>query len=289
MSLPVILDTDLGNDPDDLLALAMVLDRNDLFDLKAVITTGKDPNLRANFVQHLCKLSSRNIPIGIGRPTLLSNEPSRIHSHFFCESEADLSPSNTFPEAQDILKDIWTPEVTLITIGPLSTLANFIIKNPSRVKDKNLQVVSMGGFISRKKKDKYVKEYNFGSDTNATRIVLRENFRHICVTKNICAGILMLPEDCSIFEPVRSPARKYAFAFMSEWFKEKKEKKLHDPLTVTAAIEINKLTVEKVEFNIDNDGGCKGSIINHGQRYATIGSTPRYLDWFFEIFYGDSK
>ena len=174
-AIPIILDTDIGNDPDDLLALAMVLDRVDLFDLRAVITTGKAPDVRARFVKYLCGLVSINIPIGTGIATELSKDPSEFHLNFFREFGLDLSSPNIFPNARDVLKNILSPEVTLITIGPLSTLADFIINHPSAMVDNVVQVVSMGGFISRKK-NKHVKEYNFGCDRNATRIVLLKDF-----------------------------------------------------------------------------------------------------------------
>ena len=47
-ALPVVLDTDMGNDPDDLLALAMILDRPEFY-LHAVIVSGKSPVLMARY------------------------------------------------------------------------------------------------------------------------------------------------------------------------------------------------------------------------------------------------
>ena len=287
MALPIILDTDIGNDPDDLLALAMILDRDDLFDLQAVITTGKNPTLRAQYVQYLCDISSQKIPIGLGVASDNSKEPTRIHTDFFKKLGADLSSSCSFPDARDILRKVLSPEVTILTIGPLSTLADFIVTSPSCAHQIH-NVVSMGGFISRSNKNKFVPEYNFGSDLTATKIVLAMNFNHVCVTKNVCGGIIMSAEECISTNFSRSPARRFAFAFMRDWFQGRTQKKLHDPFTAVAALNTENLIMERVEFSF-NHRACKGSIIDDGQRRASIGGTPKSLNWFFKVFYGEAS
>jgi purine nucleosidase len=289
-ALPVVLDTDMGNDPDDLLALAMILDRPE-FDLRAVIATGKNPILRARFVRHLCKISGQEgIPVGVGSAPDGSTQyairgPSEFHTSFFRQNAGfDPAKDVDFPEAREILTDVMSPEVTLITIGPLTTLADFISENPSSVKNIS-RVVSMGGFISRKGK-KYVKEYNFSSDPRSTRKILTQGFEHICVTKNICGRILMRPEHIGSAALGKSPARSFAFRFMGQWFKERAEKTLYDPFTAVFALEPARTLLKPVSFDIRDDGGCKGIIIKEGRRYATIGGTPHDLNQFNDIFYG---
>jgi len=204
------------------------------------------------------------------------------------ESGADLSPSNTFPQAHDILREILTPEITIITIGPLSTLADLIITNPSMVENNVSQVISMGGFISQNN-PKHVKEYNFGCDQKATRLVLSKGFQHICVTKNVCQGIMLYPKSVNSTQFSRSPARKFAFSFMNEWFKDRKMKILHDPFTLAFSLKPDKLKLKRVSFDINNNGGCKGTIIDSGNRFATIGKSPNNIDWFSNILYGEEE
>ncbi len=235
MSLPVILDTDIGNDPDDLLALAMILDRSDLFDLRAVVTTGKAPAQRAGMVRHLCLLCNRQeLPIGIGSATENSKAPTEFHVSYFAKAGADIACDQRFPVASDILDDHLTPDVNLITIGPLTTLADTLRMRPTMSR-KLGRLVSMGGFISRKKK-KPVREYNFGTDQAATRVVLEYGCEHLCVTKNVCGGIRMLPEQIASATLRNSPARQCAFAFMKEWFGDREVKTLHDPFTAGVAL-----------------------------------------------------
>jgi len=283
MPLPLILDTDIGNDPDDLLALSMILDREDLFDLKAVVTTGKNPELRACFVHHLCQLSSRNIPIGAGQPTECSKEPSEFHIRFFKDKGANLSNKN-FPKAREVISSVLSPQITLMTIGPLTTIADFFAHNPSGTIDKLTRLVSMGGFISRKK-TKYVKEYNFGSDKKATDTVLEKGIDHLCVTKNVCSKVLMHPYDLAEVMFTKSPARQFAFSFMQKWLSQRQKKKLHDPFTAAVALTADKIPLARVAFEIDEKGCCMGQIIDNGPILAAIGGTPKNIDWFFDIFY----
>ena len=283
--LPIILDTDIGNDPDDLLALAMILHRHDLYDLKAVITTGKSVRLRANFVKHLCALSGEDIPIGVGAELESLKAPTDIHKDFFEKYGADLSADNTCPNAEDVLQEHLSPDVTLITIGPLSTLADFIKAYPDQLANNSLRVLSMGGFVSRKSK-KFVKEYNFGSDLEATKLILKSGLEHICVTKNICNGIVVKKEDFENIETESCPVRKFAFSLMKEWFNGRFEKTLYDPFTVAIAINPEIITLNPVSFQFDNNGRCRGKVVENSKCYATIGGVEsNQLNWFKSIFW----
>ena len=285
MTLPIVLDTDIGYDPDDLLALAMILDRSE-FDLRAVITTGKNPELRALMVQHLCNISGNDdVLIGIGSTTETSKEPTELHKAFFSDEGVDLSSKSVFHDSVDILNTVLSPAVTVITIGPLTSLADYISTNPPAIVNIK-RVVSMGGFISRKS-GKCIREYNFGSDPSSTRVVLNQGFEHICVTKNVCGKILMKPEDLASAILVNSPARSFAFSFMREWFTGREEKKLHDPFTAACAIYPDRLKLESVFFEIKDDGKCGGTIGGDFRKYAAVGGTPADIQWFFNMFYGE--
>ena len=68
---PVLLNTDIGNDPDDLLALCFLLMRPDI-DLTGISTYGLDVHVRARLTRKVCGLAGRNIPVAAGAAHLLT-------------------------------------------------------------------------------------------------------------------------------------------------------------------------------------------------------------------------
>jgi inosine-uridine nucleoside N-ribohydrolase len=285
--LPVILDTDIGNDPDDVLALAMILDRPDLFDIKGVIATGMESELRAHFVAVMCLVAGRpDIPIGVGCETAHTSPPTAMHRDFF---ERNTPLGGNLPELQspESVMDLVAPDICFVTIGPLTTLARFIVSDSS-LPGRLGNVVSMGGFVSRRN-TKPVGEFNFGVDPEATRRVLAFDVRHLCVTKNVCHHVRMVEADTDRVDPARSPARAWAFGFMKEWFRTKPIKILYDPLTLAIAIRPDCADIRPVEFTLIPDNRIakmSGRILDQGNRTATIGGAIRDLTWFDEIYYG---
>ncbi|MBT3381815.1 MAG: hypothetical protein HN742_06145 [Lentisphaerae bacterium] len=288
--LPIVLDTDIGNDPDDLLALAMVLDRTDLFELRGIVTTGKEPALRARFASCLCCVAGRSdIPVAIGCDTPLSHSPSDFHLRFF--SARGLPEHVAELISWEELMAQLTPDVTVVTIGPLTTLATWLREFPGGTSRLG-KVVSMGGFVTRRKR-KPVGEYNFGIDAEATRIVLRLSSRHICVTKNVCNGARMVPTDLDRLPMGETTAaRSWAFDFMRVWFAKRDCKVLYDPLTLATALLPEYMDLQPVEFDMSDDSPIarmSARILASGNRLATVGRTPTDLTWFEEILYGCSQ
>lgn len=287
--VPVILDTDIGNDPDDMLALAMILDRPE-FDLRAVFTTGAAPGLRAVLARHLCRVAGRDIPIGVGEVPPGYDEPVRFHVGYFERQGAVLSDAHKFPPANEVfsgLKVYGEERITLITIGPLTTTASLVKSYPDW-SEKIGKIVSMGGFISLWEKNRYLREHNFSSDVgSAFGVLAHSEFDHVCVTKNVCQGLIMKAEDVPRLNTSGSPARNWAFGFMREWFVNREKKLLHDPLTAVAAIDPGPLKFKPVRFNVREDGKIRGEIDEYSHCQAAIGGFPKAdVSWFNQYFYG---
>jgi len=69
--IPVILDTDIGFDIDDLWALVMILKSPEL-DIKLITTDTGDTYYRAKLVAKTLEIANRtDIPIGVGIPLML--------------------------------------------------------------------------------------------------------------------------------------------------------------------------------------------------------------------------
>ena len=77
MGLPVIIDTDVGTDVDDMWALAFALRCPEL-DIRLITTCTGDVEYRAALVAKLLEVAGRtDIPIGLGLPLDSAPEPQK--------------------------------------------------------------------------------------------------------------------------------------------------------------------------------------------------------------------
>ena len=140
----VVIDTDIGDDIDDAFALALAL-RSPELKVLGVTTTFGNTEMRARLVDRYLKAVGRSdIPVFAGPATKTNNEMSQA-------AYAKRDPEKKFSDgAEFILRSAreHPGQVTLIGIGPLSTVAAAIKRDPAVFK-KLKRVVIMGGSVYR--------------------------------------------------------------------------------------------------------------------------------------------
>jgi purine nucleosidase len=167
----VILDTDIGDDIDDAFALALLLSRPNVR-LLGVTTTWGDTDLRARLVaRFLAETGHADIPVAAGPAT-------KAGSAFSQRRYAEGYPSRQWPSGADFLLDQirrHPGQITLVAIGPFSTVAAAIDKDPETFR-KLKRVVLMGGSIHRRYGDLGFlpdrgpePEYNIDQDVASSR------------------------------------------------------------------------------------------------------------------------
>ncbi|CAN2177481.1 URH1 Inosine-uridine nucleoside N-ribohydrolase [Candidatus Nanopelagicaceae bacterium] len=164
----VILDTDIGTDVDDALALAVLL-ASQTVDLLGITTVYGDTQLRSKIAMHICELVQRTVdtyfgeslPIS-GREVWMSGEEGKNYK--------DLNRFN--PESQGAVEYLVETiasnpnAIDIIAIGPLTNIARAI--QSSHDFEKNVkQLWIMGGDFTQSRV-----EHNFKCDIDAARIVL---------------------------------------------------------------------------------------------------------------------
>ncbi len=164
----VILDTDIGSDVDDALALAILLG-SDTVNLLGITTVYGDTQLRGQVALYLCSLAGRKIPTFAGESLPISgrevwlsgSEGEGIESldQFKLEKDSGIhflvNTINSLPG-----------QVDLLAIGPLTNIAKAIEISDNFSKNiKNLWI--MGGDFSKSKV-----EHNFKCDIDAAKRVL---------------------------------------------------------------------------------------------------------------------
>jgi purine nucleosidase len=149
---PIILDTDIGTDVDDCLALALCLASSEL-KLTAVTTVYGDARLRARMVLKLLALRGvDDVPVAAGaEKPLLDRAPIYWEGH---EGQGLLAPEDSAltpvdEHASDLIaRTVMAQpgEIILIAIGPLTNVALAMLKEP-RLPRALGGLVIMGGVI----------------------------------------------------------------------------------------------------------------------------------------------
>lgn len=200
--VPVLLDTDIGSDVDDALALALVLESPEL-DLLGVTTVSGDTEARARLAAKMLEAAGRlDVPVAAGEP----GRPLPIAQTRWAEGFN--SPSLLPVKAEDFLDSEINRrpgEMTLIAIGPLTNVAALLNKDGEAAK-KIKQIVLMGGSIARgyEAGSGPAAEYNIASDPEAARVVFSSG-----------VPIVMVPLDATAMLQLDAAARHRVFTHLS--------------------------------------------------------------------------
>ena len=245
MSFPipkkVILDTDIGSDVDDLLALAMLLGSPE-WDLTAVSTVYGDTVLRARMMHRAFRLADRPAPpIAAGARQPLSGRPVWWAGH-----EGNLMP-DLAAEAVDETLDaaaLLRKGPTVAAIGPLTNVASAIAQQ-HRIE----QLVVMGGNFTSAEP-----EHNIKSDVAAAQAVFDAGLPAL-VTGIDQTKRVVLDDDSLAAIRSSGPLGELLAAEIHQfraWLG--RPSSPHDPIAVLAAIRPDLFTVVRGRIEVDSAG-----------------------------------
>src|SRR5438045_2696160 len=130
----VLVDTDIGDDIDDALALALVL-RSPEIELQGVTTVFGDTRQRARLAAYLLKVSGReDVPIaaGIQNPIQWRHRPSGVPQATVLDDRVALPALSTTSGPVLIVETALAHpgRLTLLCLGPLTNIATALIIEP---------------------------------------------------------------------------------------------------------------------------------------------------------------
>lgn len=172
---PVVLDTDIGSDVDDAMALALLLGTPEL-DLLGVTTVYGNTLLRARIARRYASLAGRDVPVHAGesaprsgRAVWWAGHEGSLHEGL--EREA-VEPSGG---VDFLLRSAraHAGELEVAAIGPLTNIAAAIERDPGFAQQVRTLWV-MGGDFSDDEA-----EHNFRSDAAAARLVFDSGIRTV--------------------------------------------------------------------------------------------------------------
>jgi purine nucleosidase len=179
---PIILDTDIGDDVDDVFALLLAA-RDPAYDLRAVTCVYGQVEVRARLARHVLDLAGKQgIPVAVGSSnslsgpvaagapgnTMASNDPDlpQAGSVGWDDLGARLDPRFGPDLIVELVRHSTEP-ITLCAIGPLTNVALALRAAPDIAKRLGALVI-MGGRLGA---EAAVGEHNFNMDPEATAVV----------------------------------------------------------------------------------------------------------------------
>ncbi len=259
--LPVLLDTDLGDDIDDAYALGVCL-RHPGVQLVGVSTVLGDTELRAAQTRYLLALEGRSeIPVAAG-----SRDPLDSLAPLGRNCQAAVLPAHEEERwragRHDGVRALaeWSashPGAVLLAIGPLTNVGRFVSEFPEEFALLS-RLVIMGGHMQA---GIDYPEWNFRCDPRAARIVLTAGKPVLLVGLDVTLQCRMIREDLERIGAARTPLSAALSAMTRMWQEHAKGETpplptLHDPLATLAMVEPQVLHTETRGVEVDAYGNC---------------------------------
>ncbi len=281
--LPIVLDTDIGDDIDDAYALALILASPEL-DLRGITTVFKNTRARARQARTILEIAGRrDVPVAAGSNGVLSprityGEPFATRSTEHGERRiptpaaaalADERPrqdASAFPEEKlpplhpahgvDLLIELLSEgSVIPVTIGAMTNLAMSLIKEP-RLLETIPRIVCMAGCF-----DRQLSEWNIRCDPVAASIVFSSGIPVTVVGLDVTMRCRFNAEQVKRLHESDRPVAKNLSTATREWAERTRGgwKKgfpvLHDPLAILTLIDPDLVATRNGTVTVDTGNG----------------------------------
>lgn len=263
--IPILLDTDIGDDIDDAWALAVCL-RHPNLRLVGVTTVLRDTQLRAAQARFLLEQAGAiKIPVAAGArdpldaiAAITRNNQAEILSP---EDEKRLSPGRT-DGVRFLAEQIEThPGVTLLPVGPLTNVARLILEFPAAFA-KVGRIVMMGGHMIPGRDEP---EYNVSVDPRATQIVFAAGKPITMIGLDVTLNCCLTAEDLAAIGAKGTPLTRALLKMTELWQHEGRQPGdpsplrmpvVHDPLAALVAADPSFVTLKARRVVPDDRGRC---------------------------------
>ena len=256
------IDTDIGGDIDDALALLLAISLKDEIEILGVSTVFENTTARAKIAKTLFNFANMDVKVYAGK-----KNPYKIKKVFHDKVDTNKYPityiKDLFDEAniekEDALYGLTNAlknnkDVTIITIGALTNIADLIKTNDECLKNIK-EIVIMGGAINMN-----LNEFNISCDPDAAKIVLDSNINKRIISLDMTFRCELSMEQTNKLFACKSKLVKTVMNMSKMWghtiF-------LHDPLALSEAIKNEYVTFANGKLDVITKGRyAKGKLIN---------------------------
>jgi purine nucleosidase len=289
----IILDTDIGDDIDDALALAFALMSGEI-ELLGVTTVFKNAEQRAELACCVLEALGRTeIPVytGLGNILLQSipewekiaanHHPRQME--ILTKQQPSIKPQPG--RAVDFIIDTVMSgdgDITLVPIGPLTNIAAAFITEP-RLTEK-AKLCLMGGATDRVRP-----EWNALCDPEATRVVFGTGVPITMVGLDVTTKCVMTYEQVKAIGAVNRPINQICCSLIHLWGGDNPEPRptLHDPLAVATVIDPSFCRYRDMRIEVETRADhLRGATVpTRGEPNTAVCvdvDSARFMDYFVE-------
>ena len=293
--VPVLLDTDIGSDIDDAVALAYLL-KQPQCDLLGITTVSGEPEKRASLADAVCQAAGRSgipVHVGTGKPLLVAQrqpEASQFEALKASYLHRLFEPNHTAVEFLRRTIRARPNEITLLTIGPLTNIALLFATDPE-IPAILKQLVMMGGRYFPSSPDGANGEWNILCDPHAAAIVFEAPVpKLIAVGLDVTEQCTMSAEECrERFIKAGGPLLSVA-AMAEVWFRHTQQITFHDPLAAALIFEpqLCGLLSTRIDVELCQPGKLGDTLLREdstlsGHQVARGVDPQAFFDHYFSI------
>lgn len=263
----IILDTDIGGDPDDVFALLLALYSPEI-QIDLIVTSDEHKGHRAVFAKKILQLLGKKIPVVKGID--LGNSKCCQICDFVSEK---LNQENYSNKIKQVVEK--NSKTYYVCIAPQSNLAAFLDYAPE-LKHK-IEIIIMGGAIKRKGGI----DHNVKYDINAAQKVLNTAISMRWVISDITANpAIEIDRAHPIYKRIKSsnsPIKEIFIRSMENYFYELHSSTfMHDPLALSYVINPKFLEFTNKRVIIDNTGRM---MLSKNGKNLFISTKAKYNDF----------
>ncbi|HEY8218043.1 MAG TPA: nucleoside hydrolase [Acidimicrobiia bacterium] len=294
MPVPVVIDTDIGSDVDDALAIALAV-RHPELELRAVTTVSSQPDVRAGLAAALLDAAcASHVPVAVGR-SVAGDDRNVIGA----EHAGRLVPSSQAPyeDAVELLAGV-APDTAIATIGQQTNLAAAVRRDPRLARRARELTVMGGSFAPFRTPDGQVhgaeRDWNLVLDPTGAVESLAQGWRRLryvpidvtfrtVLTRGHVDRLRDGDDLCRLLADLLDgwrarvhPSAPPGFAAL-----------LHDPLAVACVAECAYVHVERLPVTVMlDDRGLAHTVVDpvEGRAADVVRSVdaPAFADWMVE-------
>jgi inosine-uridine nucleoside N-ribohydrolase len=257
--IPVILDTDIGDDIDDTWALALALKSPEL-DIKLIVGDQGKSLYRARIIAKMLEVAGRtDIPVGIG---IGSQTGGGGQSAWVEGYDLKSYPGKVHEDGVQAIIDtiMGSPEpITLVAHGPLPNVAAALEREP-KIAGK-ARFVGMHGSVRRGYggSEKVSAEYNVRADAKACQKVLSAPWDVTITPLDTCGLVNLTGERYKTVRDSKDPVAAAVIANYRIWSDDKqvvesRSSTLFDTVAVYLSFSDEFLKMEKLSIRVTDDG-----------------------------------
>lgn len=254
----LIIDTDIGDDIDDALAIALAVKLE--AELIGITTVFKNTQQRARQAKKLFDiLGVKNVPVyaGYGHPLEMQTDIEERICQYTEDLENDKFQSENPTQgaygqaAVDFMIEMakkYEDELIILCIGPLTNMAHAILQNRKAIE--KIHCISMmgGNFYSE------MREWNILCDPEAATIVMRAPVKKYCVGHDVTGQCIMNEEQTQRMLHCETKLGLYLGEILQKWIDTNKRLPiLHDPLAVWTVLRDGMVEFEPISIQVELD------------------------------------